>query len=66
MNLESLEILNDKYLNDQLVMFVGSGVSKNSEFPTWGELTCRICQELDMGIKKRSGFSFLHATCSAR
>ncbi len=66
MNLESLEILNDKYLNDQLVMFVGSGVSKNSEFPTWDELTCRICQELDMGIKKSSGFSFEEHTTYAQ
>lgn len=32
--------------NNQLVVFVGAGVSKNSNVPTWWELIKRIADEI--------------------
>ena len=44
---ESIKYIQDAQDNNQLVIFVGAGVSMNSKLPTWGELIKKIAKEVN-------------------
>lgn len=45
--IESVKKIRKAQENNQLVVFVGAGVSKNSDLPTWWELVKRFADEID-------------------
>lgn len=44
---EAADCIRQAQQNNQLVVFVGAGVSKNSGLPTWKELTAEIAGQMD-------------------
>lgn len=45
--LDSIKEIKKAQTNNQLVVFVGAGVSKNSELPSWGELVNSIADKIE-------------------
>ncbi len=44
---KSISEIRKQQQNNQLVVFVGAGISKNSGLPSWGELIEKIAKEID-------------------
>ena len=44
---ESIKIIQEARENSRLVIFVGSGVSRNSDIPTWGDLIEKIAKKIN-------------------
>lgn len=56
--LEKLKVLKDLYDNEQIIIFVGAGVSKNSGAPDWNDFTSAIIEKLKLEDNEKKGFSF--------
>ncbi len=45
--IESILKIRDARDNNRLIIFVGAGVSKNSDIPTWSELIQSIAEKIE-------------------
>lgn len=55
--IESLRYIRDAKNYDKLVVFVGEGISKNSNIPTWRELINDIAEKINYSHCETCGYN---------